>query len=113
MNPQPYKSVGCDSLEHFEHVALVADLMGGTVQVALDSVTPAHIQSGRMKLIASAYATRLPAFPDTPTIAEQGLPGFALSAWLRIVAPAGTPKARVTRPSSPPAAPKARPSRRL
>ncbi len=80
----------------------MADLMGGAVQVAMDTVTVTqpHIQSGRMKLIATAYGTRLPAFPDTPTIAEQGFPGFSLSAWLGIVAPAGTPKARVERLSA-------------
>jgi len=39
----------------------------------------------------------LPDFANTPTIAEQGFPGFSLSAWLGVVAPAGTPKARVER----------------
>ena len=77
----------------------MADLIGGAVQVALDTitVTQPHIQSGRLRLLASAYGTRLPAFADTPTVAEQGFPGFSLSAWLGIVAPAGTPKARVER----------------
>jgi tripartite-type tricarboxylate transporter receptor subunit TctC len=77
----------------------MADLMGGAVQVAMDTITVTypHVKSGRMKLIASAYGTRLPDFADTPTIAEQGFPGFSLSAWLGIVVPAGTPKARVER----------------
>jgi tripartite-type tricarboxylate transporter receptor subunit TctC len=80
----------------------MADLMAGVVQVALDTVTVTqpYIQSGRMRLIANAYGSRLPAFPDTPTIAEQGFPGFSLSAWLGIVVPAGTPKARVERMSA-------------
>lgn len=77
----------------------MADLMGGAVQVAMDTITVTypHVKSGRMKLIASAYGTRLPEFADVPTIAEQGFPGFSLSAWLGIVVPAGTPKARVER----------------
>jgi tripartite-type tricarboxylate transporter receptor subunit TctC len=80
----------------------MVDLLGGVVQVAMDTVTVTqpYIQSGRMRLLAVAYGTRLPAFPDTPTIAEQGFPGFSLSAWLGIVVPAGTPKARVERLST-------------
>ena len=80
----------------------MADLMGGAVQVAMDTVTVTapHIKSGKMRLLATAYGTRLPDFPDMPTIAEQGYPGFALSAWLGIVVPAGTPKARVDRLSA-------------
>jgi len=75
----------------------MADLVGGAVQVAMDTITVTRplIESGRLRLLASAYGTRLPDFADTPTIAEQGFPGFSLSAWLGIVAPAGTPKARV------------------
>ena len=75
----------------------MADLIGGSVQVALDTVvvTQPHIQSGKMRLLATAYGQRVPAFPDTPTIAEQGFPGFSLSAWLGINVPAGTPKARI------------------
>ena len=76
----------------------MADLIGGAVHVAMDTVTVTqpHIKSGKLKLLATAFGQRLPDFADTPTIAEQGFPGFSLSAWLGIVAPAGTPKARVT-----------------
>jgi tripartite-type tricarboxylate transporter receptor subunit TctC len=58
------------------------------------------IESSALRLLASAYGTRLPEFPDTPTIAELGFPGFNLSAWLGVVVPAGTPKARVKRLST-------------
>jgi tripartite-type tricarboxylate transporter receptor subunit TctC len=80
----------------------MTDLVGGAVQVALDTITVTRplIQGGKLRLLASAYGTRLPDFADTPTIAEQGFPGFSLSAWLGIVAPAGTPKARVERLSA-------------
>ncbi len=80
----------------------MTDLIGGVVNVAMDTVavTQPFIQSGKMRLIASAYSQRLAAFPDAPTIAEQGFPGFALSAWLGFVAPAGTPKERVERLSA-------------
>jgi tripartite-type tricarboxylate transporter receptor subunit TctC len=80
----------------------MTDLMGGAVQVAMDTITVTRplVQSGKLRLLASAYGTRLPDFADTPTIAEQGFPGFSLSAWLGIVAPAGTPKARVEKLSA-------------
>jgi tripartite-type tricarboxylate transporter receptor subunit TctC len=77
----------------------MVDLMGGIVDVAMDTVpvTEPFIRSGKMRLIASAYGKRVPAFPDTPTIAEQGFPEVDLSAWLGIVVAAATPKERVDR----------------
>lgn len=75
----------------------MTDLMVGVVNSAMDTVavTQPFIQSGGMRLIASAYSQRVPAFPDTPTLAEQGFPGFGLAAWLGFVVPTGTPKERV------------------
>ena len=73
------------------------DLMAGVVNSAMDTVavTQPFVQSGGMRLIASAYSQRVPAFPDTPTLAEQGFPGFGLAAWLGFVVPTGTPTERV------------------
>jgi tripartite-type tricarboxylate transporter receptor subunit TctC len=75
----------------------MTDLMAGVVNSAMDTVavTQPFIESGGLRLIASAYSQRVPAFPDTPTLAEQGFPGFGLAAWLGFVVPAGTPKDRV------------------
>lgn len=75
----------------------MTDLMAGVVNTAMDTVavTQPFIQSGGLRLIASGYSQRVPAFPDTPTLAEQGFPGFGLAAWLGFVVPAGTPKERV------------------
>jgi len=75
----------------------MTDLMSGVVSVAMDTVTVTEpfIRSGKMRLIASAYGKRVPSFPDTPTLIEQGYPGIDLAAWLSIVVPAGTPKDRV------------------
>ena len=80
----------------------MTDLIGGVVNVAMDTVavTQPFIQSGKMRLLASAYSQRIAAFPDTPTIAEQGYPGFSLSAWLGFVVPAAVPKERVERLSA-------------
>ncbi len=80
-------------------VPAMTDLMTGVVGVAMDTVavTEPFIRADKMRLIASAYGKRVAAFPDTPTVAEQGFPEVDLSAWLGIVAPAATPKARVER----------------
>lgn len=75
----------------------MTDLMAGVVGVGIDTatVTQPFVQAGSLRLIASAYSQRVPAFPDTPTLAEQGFPGFGIAAWIGFVAPAGTPKERI------------------
>jgi tripartite-type tricarboxylate transporter receptor subunit TctC len=75
------------------------DLVAGTVQVAMDTVTVTkpHIDAGRMRLIAVSSGERLSFFPDTPTIAEQGFPGLEASAWLAVLLPAQTPADKVQR----------------
>jgi tripartite-type tricarboxylate transporter receptor subunit TctC len=71
------------------------DLIAGSVQVGLDTVTVTqpHVKSDRLRLIAAGTRERLPAFPDTPTIAESGFPGFEAVAWIALSAPKGTPRA--------------------
>jgi tripartite-type tricarboxylate transporter receptor subunit TctC len=72
----------------------VADLIAGTVQVGLDTVTVLgpQIKAGKLKVIAAGTKVRLPAFPELPTIAESGYPGFEAVAWIALTAPAGTPR---------------------
>ena len=48
-----------------------------------------------MRVIASTSAQRAPAFPDVPTVAEQGFPGFAMPIWNGLFVPKGTPKSVV------------------
>lgn len=78
-------------------VPAMTDLMTGVVGVAMDTVavTEAFIRADKMRLIASAYSKRVAAFPDTPTLGEQGFPEIDLSAWLGIVVAAATPKERI------------------
>lgn len=75
----------------------MTDLIAGVVGVAMDTITVTEplVRAGKLRLIASAYGKRVSAFPDTPTLAEQGFPGFDLAAWLGIVVPVATPKDRV------------------
>lgn len=79
--------------------AAMNDLIAGNVQVALDTVavTRPLVEAGRLRLIAVGNLERLPFFPDTPTIAEQGFPGFEANAWLGMLLPAGTPRETVDR----------------
>jgi tripartite-type tricarboxylate transporter receptor subunit TctC len=73
----------------------VKDLLAGQVQVMFDnlpSVLPL-IQAGKLRALAVTTATRAPQLPDTPTIAESGLPGFDTNAWFALLAPKATPAA--------------------
>ena len=52
----------------------------------------AHVESGAMRAVAMTTGKRVPTWPDTPTIAEQGYPDFAVTGWVGLFAPAGTPR---------------------
>ncbi len=69
-----------------------AGLLSGDVQVTFDALIAAlpQIQSGRLRALAVTTAKRVNALPDIPTISEY-LPGYAVSGWLGIGAPRGTP----------------------
>lgn len=56
-----------------------------------------HLKSGRLRAIGMSSAKRSPVAPELPTLAEQGLPGFDVSAWFGVLAPAGTPRPIVDR----------------
>jgi tripartite-type tricarboxylate transporter receptor subunit TctC len=75
------------------------DVVGGNTHMSLPSLPSAmtHFRSGKLRAIAIGGTTRNAAFPDVPTIAESGVPGYAVSNWIGIVAPAGTPTAIVAR----------------
>ncbi len=77
----------------------IQDLMGGQVDLMFDnlsSIAP-RIQAGRLKVLAVTGARRSPLFPEVPTVAEAGVPGYDVVAWGGIVAPAGTPKPLIAR----------------
>lgn len=70
------------------------DLMSGQVAMMFDNILPVlpHIQTGKLRALAVTTPKRSPALPQTPTIAEAGLPGFEAVAWFGMLAPAGTPR---------------------
>ena len=57
----------------------------------------AHVRSGKLRALAVTSATRSPAYPDVPTIAESGVPGFAAETWYGFLGPAGLPGPIVAR----------------
>lgn len=75
------------------------DLLAGRTHMMFDayaSLAP-HIQAGTLKLLAIAGPTRSALFPDLPTVAEAGFPGYGATSWGGIIAPKGTPEAVVRR----------------
>jgi tripartite-type tricarboxylate transporter receptor subunit TctC len=77
----------------------IADLVGGHVQAmisALQTVAP-HVHAGRLRMLGVMSEERAPAFPDVPTLKEQGYPGLEVQTWYAMFAPAGTPEAIVRR----------------
>jgi tripartite-type tricarboxylate transporter receptor subunit TctC len=66
------------------------DLMAGRLDVAAVGAAAViqHIRSGKLRAIATGTTARLPQLPDVPTVAEQGFPGFEMTQWYGIVAPA-------------------------
>jgi tripartite-type tricarboxylate transporter receptor subunit TctC len=71
----------------------ITDLIGGQldlVAVNMLEIAP-HAKSGKLKIVAVMSAKRSPIFPEVPTVAESGFPGFEASVWYSLIAPAKTP----------------------
>jgi len=75
----------------------VTAMIGGEIDVLFDNVPNVvqHIKAGRMKVIGVSGLQRSTLLPDTPTVAEAGVPGFEVNVWFGMQVPAGTPKAVV------------------
>jgi tripartite-type tricarboxylate transporter receptor subunit TctC len=85
----PYKGSG----------AAMNDLLGGHVAISFGGLAAAmpHVKAQRLRVLAVAGAARSPAMPQVPTVAESGLPGYDVSSWFGLLAPAGTPREAITR----------------
>ena len=76
----------------------LAALISGEVQVSFtSSVALTQAKAGRLKTLAVTGAKRSPAAPEIPTIAESGVPGYVVTGWYGVSAPAKTPKAIIQR----------------
>jgi tripartite-type tricarboxylate transporter receptor subunit TctC len=85
------------SLQHIPYrggAQAITDVVGGQVPLlAMNALeVKPHVQSGRLKVLAVLSPQRSAIFPDVPTIAESGFPGFEASVWYALMAPASTPK---------------------
>src|SRR5580704_1993264 len=75
-----------------------ADLMTGKVQFSFSSIPGAKpfTDDNRLRALATTGGKRSPAYPDLPTVAEAGLPGYQVDLWLAVFVPSATPDAVVT-----------------
>jgi tripartite-type tricarboxylate transporter receptor subunit TctC len=82
--PVPYKGGG----------PIAIDLVAGHVMTSFSTMPPIipHVRSGRVRAVAVTTEKRAAVLPDVPTIAESGVPGYAMSTWYGAVVPAKTPR---------------------
>jgi tripartite-type tricarboxylate transporter receptor subunit TctC len=85
----PYKGVG----------AALPDLISGQVQLLFSDMAPfvPYVKTGKLRVLAVTTALRTKLYPDLPTIAESGVPGYDLAGWYGVVVPTRTARAIVDR----------------
>jgi len=92
-----FKQAAKINLQHIPYKGtndLIADLLTGRVPVVFLSppIAKQHVAAGELLALGITSAERSPSWPDTPTIAEAGLPGYAMEAWYAVLAPKDTPR---------------------
>ena len=77
----------------------MADLLPGTIDLIFDSLATAlpPVKAGRLRALAVTGARRIELMPELPTVSEAGVPGYEVSAWFAILAPAHTPQDVIVR----------------
>jgi tripartite-type tricarboxylate transporter receptor subunit TctC len=83
--PVPYRGTG----------PVIADVVAGQIPMGLPGLTAQVLEfhrAGKLRVLAVTSPMRLPAAPDLPTVAEQGLPGMTAIGSIGLLAPAGTPR---------------------
>jgi tripartite-type tricarboxylate transporter receptor subunit TctC len=85
----PYKGSG----------PMLTDLIGGTVQYSFDTMTAAtpHVKTGKAVPIAQTRQARVKGYPNVPTMAESGFPGYEATTWYGLVGPGKMPAALAKR----------------
>ncbi len=97
MSGELFKSLAQIDLVHVPYkggAPMLIDLMGGQIPIAFDNLPSSmtYIKAGKVRALAVTTAKRWPGAPEIPTMAEAGVPGYEVSAWFGLLAPAGTPK---------------------
>ena len=92
------KSMGGISMTHIPYKGVapaLTDLVAGQVDIMFTGTSSAlpYVKAGRLNALAVSSARRQPSFPDTPSVAESGLPEFDFMTWYGLAMPAGTPAA--------------------
>ena len=100
LSGEMFKSLAGLSITHIPYkggAPATTDLMGGQVDMMFEQMYSAapSIRAGKLRALAITSRTRSPLFPDLPTMAESGVPGFDVQNWQGLVAPAGTPAALI------------------
>jgi len=94
---EQFKAAAKINIDHIPYKGgspAITELLGGHVPLLFSSLGAAasHIQAGRLRALADSSGKRSSMFPDVPTMAEAGFPGFDASIWFSIVGPSGLPK---------------------
>jgi tripartite-type tricarboxylate transporter receptor subunit TctC len=102
MTGELFKMMSGAKLKHIPYKGssqAMNDLLGGQVEVMFANFpgTLQHVRSGKLRAIAVNGLVRSPLLPDTPTVAESGVPGFNANTWYGVLAPAGTPRPIIDR----------------
>jgi tripartite-type tricarboxylate transporter receptor subunit TctC len=103
MGMELFKSLAGIDITHIPYAGApqsVVDLIAGRIDVMLNSIPPAvpHVKQGRLRALALAGRARTPLLPEVATVDEAtGLRGVEAGSWLGLLAPAGTPRAIVSR----------------
>lgn len=98
LSGEMFKSLAGLSMTHIPYkggAPATTDLMGGQVNMMFEQMYAAapSIRAGKLRALAITSKVRSPLFPDLPTMAEAGVPGFEVQNWQGLIAPAGTPAA--------------------
>jgi tripartite-type tricarboxylate transporter receptor subunit TctC len=100
LSGEMFKSISGLFITHIPYrggAPATTDLMGGQVDMMFEQMYAAapSLRAGKLRGLAITSRTRSPLFPDLPTMAEAGVPGFEVQNWQGLIAPAGTPAAIV------------------
>jgi len=92
-----FKSVAAIDVQHIPYKSgaqAITDVLGGQVHAQFNNLPSAlpNLRSGKIRGLAVSGAQRSPQLPDVPTVAESGYPGFEMTVWYGLCAPAKTPK---------------------
>jgi tripartite-type tricarboxylate transporter receptor subunit TctC len=100
-----FKQMTGTDIRHIPYKGSAASInavLAGDVQLTIVDTPPlaGHLQSDRLRALAVTSAKRAPGLPDLPTLAEAGVPGYDMSLWIGLFAPAGTPRPVVAKLSA-------------